>query len=225
MKSVVEFLWGSPIVTEKSDEDWLIFTDTYPTEYIKASPQLAGPRSKPVDGIRKTIDMMPEFLFEIPFYSCFCLFAQEYYVDAAATTQIQTIISMREDICRMNLPEFYNRLALSVSSWSQGQEKFYRPKRFYKAIKNSAMAVRAAHGASFEEALAFGNQISAPVKLEQLTQKEALELFQEYKNQFEQKEVANFFQQEINYTTYAKLQELVNSIDITKLTGIPVGQN
>lgn len=222
MKSVVEFLWGSPIITEKSDEDWLIFVDQKPTTYIKANPHLAGPRLKPIDSNIEPINTMPEFLFRAPFYHCFCLYAQEFYIDEGALKPIKQIIILKEDICRMNLPNFYREISMQAQQYFEGLTKYCHYKKMSKIVKDCVIATQVAQGASFEEAIHLGNQISAPIKNQELTHEQSLELLKEYKNQIERTEVVKYFQQEINYTTYEKLKTLVDSIDVSKLTGIPV---
>ena len=223
MKSVVEFLWGSPIITEDSDEDWLIFVDQQINKNEwKTFPRLAGPRSKRVDNIIKPLSSFPNDLLIQPFYNCFCLYSQEYYIDEAALLPFKEIISLKEDISRMNLSEFYLKASQYIKYQTHGLDKYYRPKRMSKVAKNCAIITHVALGNSFEEAISLGNQIASSIKLEQLTHEQSLQLLNEYTEQIQQEHVIKYFQQEVNYTTYEKLKTLIDSINTSKLTGIPV---
>lgn len=134
-KNIIEFLWGSPIITDRSDEDWIIFTSDQQQEVIRHSPNLAGPRDRHIDGVGRPLNSLPNFLYEMLFYHIAILFPKEYYMDESATTEIEKLMTIREDVARMNL----SRLYLSFYNYAQQAEKMrllkeYTPKLTSKLL-------------------------------------------------------------------------------------------
>jgi hypothetical protein len=120
MKSIVELLWGSQIVTPESDEDWYVWTDKLPNYYTHITPTLAGPRPRKTDCVAREINSMAKTFYQNPFYNTFCLFSKEYYVDETVVNKIKQIIELKEDIARINLPAFYRDL----SNWLCFNKKY-----------------------------------------------------------------------------------------------------
>lgn len=220
MKNIAEFLWGSPIVTGSSDEDWLILTD----EQVLSRPlTLSESRVRYIEDWCIQKDKFPKFLYNEPHYHIFALFPNEYYIDEAAVTQIEQIISMREDAVRMNFPVYYQSVCnylhkINITIDCEG----FSNKRVSKAIQTYIQAEYLASGYSMEEARAAGIIAAAPIKLGKISQEESLALLNEHRARFNDKKIADFFNKEPNIQTYETIIELVNSIDIKTLSGIPV---
>lgn len=221
-KSIVEFLWGSPIITEKSDEDWLIFVDKIPIHSRIRSPQLAGLRPRQTDCVVYDIESLPILLYDKPFYNCLCLFAAEYVVDEAVDSQILELVSMREDIASMNLPAFYSTLSYCQDRIYSGICKVYNSKRVSKLIQDYALVDYLISNFSFEESLNHAIAIASPTKLGEITQEDSIKVLNYYKERFEKEEVKEFFDKSPDADTYAKVKSIIYSIDLRGLSGVPV---
>ena len=221
-KNIIEFLWGSPIVTEKSDEDWLIIVDKKPETFIRYTPQLAGPRTRYIDGTGKLLQDFPDFLYKKPFYNVISLFSKEYYFDEAAP-QIETLVALREDIALMNLPEMYSSFQNYASQAEiRRSMKSHTPKITSKLVQNYVIMNEFANGASFEEARARGIACAVPIKLNLIPQEMVEDILKDQQLKFNEQKVFDFFQKEPNTELYAKIGQIIESIDTSKLSGIAV---
>lgn len=219
---VVEFLWGSPIITGISDEDWLIFVNNIPQPSIRCIPALAGQRNRRVDPSVQAIKDLPDFLYDKPFYNVLCLFCKEYFVDETADPQVEKIVSMREDIARMNMPEFYNTIFWWLNKMGAILDSHYSSKRCHKLILNYALVDGLISSNSFEQSLGYAIEVAKPIKLENVPKSSALETLEYYRDRFNRPEVRDFFVRDPNRQTYLKVKHIVDSIDLQSLSGNPV---
>ena len=222
MKNIIEFLWGSPIITDTSDEDWLIVTDEPISK--RPIPQLAQIKKRP-DTTGVQLINFANFLYNQPFRGSIALFSSDYYYDQSVEDQVNNLISKRDQIVYMNLPAFYKDFLIHLNKEQQQLKYCYSNKKASKLIQDYIFINNFIKGKSFKEARDEGINIAAPVKLNLVPQSDALNFIQQYENEFNQQDIYNFFNKNPNKELFIYIQELINSINPIMLSGIAVKNN